>query len=92
MSPRTRGWVVPSSPCWLKPKSSMHEEIGLGVAPGRGRDRQRVRRRTEHGVDDVELEAGGAAADKTEIAEHLVIVDALERPAHALDRGCPACG
>ena len=54
-----------------------HQDIGLAMAFG-GRQHQRMGRRAQAAVDDVELQPCRAAADETEIADLLLRPDALE--------------
>ena len=59
------------------------QQIAFGMTAGRGRDDERVRRAAEHRIDDIKFGTGRSATDQAEIAELLVVGDALECPRDA---------
>ena len=60
MTPRCQSWHI------LVETEIFHDEqVGLGVTTRRSRDGQDMRRRAEHGVDDIEFETRRAATGIT---------------------------
>ena len=56
----------------------MADQVVVGVQPGRGGQHQRVGGRAQLVVDPVQLVAGGAVHHQPELADLLVVADALE--------------